>query len=419
MKAFGLAIQSCSPKNWGALLYPLQLLTSNQPLATLLGMKDTAHLQAVLDRGPAPVSSIPSVSEIPVPQMGAKHWCYSSDQGVLPLRWEEEETADINYPPKEHHHHKQKEGRPAAKALKEPYWEAFSKELEVVKVARWAFFKAHWLNFEQEGSYDLSPTFWQMATSTNLLGTKIHEVQESCGGRKDLQATNQTAKSFSKDIHFFRVVAPTESPKIMGLKGIHLPEALKWQSGLTFCPWCGKEGQNEGTVANICRLYITTWTPFMPAVWTISPQVQMICINTPSSASPQELASMMMTGRNLPQTMRKMTMVMRTLSSCLKSTSLLHQLHVLCSHGKLAPLHWCPCWGRLFLSSPSSNSNCRSSSAHSIAHYTLCSTAVGNTLPKHLINTQLLSISQHSITISHYVINGSCIKYLPLCFVLK
>ena len=36
----------------------------------------------------------------------------------------------------------------------------------------------------------------------------------------------------------------------MGLKGIHSPEALKYQSGLSFCPWCRKEGQNEGTMVN-------------------------------------------------------------------------------------------------------------------------------------------------------------------------
>ena len=36
----------------------------------------------------------------------------------------------------------------------------------------------------------------------------------------------------------------------MGLKGIHSPKALQQQSGLTFCPWCGKEGQNKGTIVN-------------------------------------------------------------------------------------------------------------------------------------------------------------------------
>ena len=119
-----------------------------------------------------------------------------------------------------------------------------------MKVASWAYYKAHQPNFEQEEGYDLPSTFWQMATSTNLLGTEIHEVQESWDGRKDLPAANQSAKSSHKDIHFFRVVAPTELLKIMDLKGIHSPKALLWQSSLTFCLWCGKEGQNEGTIVN-------------------------------------------------------------------------------------------------------------------------------------------------------------------------
>ena len=43
---------------------------------------------------------------------------------------------------------------------------------------------------------------------------------------------------------------PTESPKIMGLRGIHSPKALQWWGQLSFCLWYGKEGQNEGTVVN-------------------------------------------------------------------------------------------------------------------------------------------------------------------------
>ena len=60
----------------------------------------------------------------------------------------------------------------------------------------------------------------------NLLGNEIHEVEEDWGSRRDLYAANWFAKSSSKDIHFFRIVAPNESPKIMGLEGIHLPKAL-------------------------------------------------------------------------------------------------------------------------------------------------------------------------------------------------
>ena len=36
----------------------------------------------------------------------------------------------------------------------------------------------------------------------------------------------------------------------MGVKGVHHPDALHCFAGLTFCPWCGKEGQNEGTMVN-------------------------------------------------------------------------------------------------------------------------------------------------------------------------
>ena len=42
----------------------------------------------------------------------------------------------------------------------------------------------------------------------------------------------------------------------MGLKGIHSPNALKWQAGLSFCPCHRKEGQNEGMVVNhLCTMY--------------------------------------------------------------------------------------------------------------------------------------------------------------------
>ena len=36
----------------------------------------------------------------------------------------------------------------------------------------------------------------------------------------------------------------------MGLKGIPSPKTLWQWSGLTFCLWCRKEGQNEGTMVN-------------------------------------------------------------------------------------------------------------------------------------------------------------------------
>ena len=58
---------------------------------------------------------------------------------------------------------------------------------------------------------------------------------------------------YPKGLRFLRVVPATESPKIMGLKGIHDPDALWHFAGCTYCPWCGKEGQNEGTMVNHLR----------------------------------------------------------------------------------------------------------------------------------------------------------------------
>ena len=36
----------------------------------------------------------------------------------------------------------------------------------------------------------------------------------------------------------------------MGLMGIHDPNALWHYTGYTYCPWCGKEGKNKGTMVN-------------------------------------------------------------------------------------------------------------------------------------------------------------------------
>ena len=45
-------------------------------------------------------------------------------------------------------------------------------------------------------------------------------------------------------------VSSLELPKVMGLKGVNHPDALHHFARLTFCPWCGKKGQNKGTMIN-------------------------------------------------------------------------------------------------------------------------------------------------------------------------
>ena len=44
-----------------------------------------------------------------------------------------------------------------------------------------------------------------------------------------------------------------ESPRVMGLMGIHDLDALWHYAGYTYCPWCGKEEQNEEMVVNHLR----------------------------------------------------------------------------------------------------------------------------------------------------------------------
>ena len=198
-------------------------------------MSATAWLWAIADRGLVLAPPTWSVLGTPVLQAGGKCQHHSSDQGaptLRGLRQDEEEAANIGNVPKEWPHRKCKEG----KALKEPQREDFSKESNIVKVARQAYQMTHQAIFEQDGSYDLSSIFCQMAISTNLLRTEIYDVQETWGGQKDLTAATQVAKPSPKDIHFFQVILPTDLLKIMGLKGIPFLQGLWWQGGLTFCP---------------------------------------------------------------------------------------------------------------------------------------------------------------------------------------
>ena len=89
--------------------------------------------------------------------------------------------------------------------------------------------------------------------SASLLGTDIHEIQASWTGPEELKQANYTLQSIPEGLKFLRVVPTSESPKVMGLVGIHDPDALQHFAGFTYCPWCGKEGQNEGTVVNHLR----------------------------------------------------------------------------------------------------------------------------------------------------------------------
>ena len=101
-----------------------------------------------------------------------------------------------------------------------------------------------------DGMHDLSEVFRHMAKSAELLVLAIYEIQEVWEEPDELQQANYALRSLPKGLKFLWAVPPSESPKVMGLVDIHNPDALCCFSGMTHCPWYGKEGQNEGTVIN-------------------------------------------------------------------------------------------------------------------------------------------------------------------------
>ena len=195
LEACGAVLWACPPKAHGVLMYPLQLLTGNVPLATILGMAATTQQPATAGREPMSTASPPTVSEMPVPPTRTKWWCCSFNWETTTLEPEEEEAAGLDITPEEQLHQRQKEGRPLARLLKESCQEAFRKDCKLILVTKWAYFKTHHPHYDHEGSHNLSHTFKEMATSAGLLSSDVHEVQQVWTGQKDLWVTHCMAKA--------------------------------------------------------------------------------------------------------------------------------------------------------------------------------------------------------------------------------
>ena len=183
---------------------------------------------------------------------------FTQQGGILTMasRWS---CGDPEEPP----HQKQKDGMPLKKLLKEGQWEAFPKDSDIVEGSREAYFRTNHPDFDCEVSCDLSALFLEMTTSVDLLDSAIYEIQEVWTGWEDLQYINDVLKSLPKGLQFFHPMSPLESPKVMGLKGIHHPNALHHFARLNFCTCCGKEGQNEGTMVN--------------PLWTMHYKLRLVC----------------------------------------------------------------------------------------------------------------------------------------------
>ena len=132
------------------------------------------------------------------------------------------------------------------KALTPSLLEAFNRDSSLVREMREEYFKTHCPNFSTENTHDLSDIFWCMAKMAKLLSSNIYEIKEVWAGPDELQQANYTLRTLPKGLKFLRAVSPSNSPKVMDLMGIQDLDALCH----FYCPWWGKEGQNEGTVVN-------------------------------------------------------------------------------------------------------------------------------------------------------------------------
>ena len=138
-------------------------------------------------------------------------------------------------------------------SLKPSRADAFCWDSSSVREARECYFATHPWDWVQNNTDDLSDIFRKLAQSTGLLGKSIFEIQWSWDGPVHLKHSNYVLRSLPKGLKFLRAVSAKECPKIMGLKGIHDPNALWHFASYTYCPWCGKDGQNERTIINHLR----------------------------------------------------------------------------------------------------------------------------------------------------------------------
>ena len=121
MEACGTALWACPFTAHGVLMYPLQLLTGNVPLAIMLA---TTPQLATVGRELLLTAFIPTLSRMVAPPTGTKWWCWLSDQEAMMPRPEEEEAAILDVTVEEHPHWR----RPLVRLLKENHQEVFKKD---------------------------------------------------------------------------------------------------------------------------------------------------------------------------------------------------------------------------------------------------------------------------------------------------
>ena len=141
---------------------------------------------------------------------------------------------------------------PWYKVLKQSCSEAFSLDTGLMREARKDYLKKHSPSFTWEGMCDLSEVFRHMAKSATLLGLAIYKIQEVWKGPDELWQANYTLRSLLKGLKFLPVVPPSESPKVMGLVGIH-----DWMPFIASMAWTtasdvGRRAITRGQLLTMC-----------------------------------------------------------------------------------------------------------------------------------------------------------------------
>ena len=129
-----------------------------------------------------------------------------------------------------------------------------------MRKTREEYFRRHCPNFNTENTRNLSDAFQHMVETAELLGSTIYKIKEVWTGLDELWQANYVLRTLPKGLKFLRAVSTSESPKVMGLKGIHDPDALHCFNGVTHCPWCRK-GVKMRTQSSITSRQCTIgWT---------------------------------------------------------------------------------------------------------------------------------------------------------------
>ena len=170
----------------------------------------------------------------------------------LPKRWhlsedvQEDTSGDEDFPPvsqEEQSHSKRGKMVNWQTSMKSSHSDTFSQDSDLIKEVRTRYFSTHPWDWTQRNTNNLSDIFRGLAQRAGLLGECIFKMQDSWKGPDHLKCTNYVLLDLPKGLKFLRVVSAKESPKIMGLGGIH-----NWRPSGTspvICIVCGAGKTNK------------------------------------------------------------------------------------------------------------------------------------------------------------------------------